>query len=177
MRKLPAVLLTAAALFGLAATASAAPAPKLPYTTMAELPIVSMHVYDEQANADQVVDAAMAKANAIKCANNVRGICQGMYTYAAMNRGELPPNMTLSKQLAWYDPDFLGRIMNGGNEVRGANVICAEDPDSQRSYAMNVWAGSGIDKSLLAPLSGTPKGTQWSLGNRHGARLILVAER
>ena len=31
------------------------------HTTMAELPIVSMQVYDEKANADQVVDAAMAK--------------------------------------------------------------------------------------------------------------------
>jgi thiol-disulfide isomerase/thioredoxin len=62
MRKLASTLFTAAALFGFVATASAAPAPKLPYTAMAELPIVSMHVYDEHANADQVVDNAFAKA-------------------------------------------------------------------------------------------------------------------
>ena len=62
MRKLPALLFTAAALFGLAVPATAAPAPKLPYATMAELPIVSMQVYDEKANADQVVDDAFAKA-------------------------------------------------------------------------------------------------------------------
>ena len=62
MRKLAAMLFTAASLAGITATASAAPAPKLPYATMAELPIVSMQVYDEKANADQVVDAAMAKA-------------------------------------------------------------------------------------------------------------------
>src|ERR1700761_8583893 len=62
MRKLSAVIFTAAALAGFSSAASAAPAPKLPYATMAELPIVSMQVYDEKANADQVVDAAMAKA-------------------------------------------------------------------------------------------------------------------
>ena len=65
MRKLPALIFTAAAglaAAGLAGTALAAPAPKLPYKTMAELPIVTMQVYDEKANADQVVDAAMARA-------------------------------------------------------------------------------------------------------------------
>jgi thiol-disulfide isomerase/thioredoxin len=62
MRKLSAVIFAAAALTGLTSAASAAPAPKLPYVTMAELPIVSMQVYDEKANADQVVDAAMARA-------------------------------------------------------------------------------------------------------------------
>jgi thiol-disulfide isomerase/thioredoxin len=62
MRKLSAVIFAAAALSGITSAASAAPAPKLPYVTMAELPIVSMQVYDEKANADQVVDAAMARA-------------------------------------------------------------------------------------------------------------------
>lgn len=62
MRKLSAVIFAATALAAISTAASAAPAPKLPYTTMAELPIVSMQVYDEKANADQVVDAAMAKA-------------------------------------------------------------------------------------------------------------------
>jgi len=63
MRKLP--LTIAAAMIGamgLAGSAFADPAPKLPYTKMADLPIVSMQVYDEKANADQVVDDAMAKA-------------------------------------------------------------------------------------------------------------------
>src|SRR5262249_48732116 len=62
MRKQATTFFAATVLFGFAATASAAPAPELPYTAMAELPIVSMHVYDEQANADQVVDAVFAKA-------------------------------------------------------------------------------------------------------------------
>ena len=56
-------LLIAAMSAGLAAgTAWADPAPRLPYTKMAELPIVSMHVYDEKADADKVVDAAFARA-------------------------------------------------------------------------------------------------------------------
>jgi thiol-disulfide isomerase/thioredoxin len=63
MRKLP---LTIAAgmigAIGLAGAAFADPAPKLPYTKMADLPIVSMQVYDEKASADQLVDDAMAKA-------------------------------------------------------------------------------------------------------------------
>ncbi|MGH6827962.1 MAG: thioredoxin domain-containing protein [Rhizomicrobium sp.] len=45
-----------------AGTALADPAPKLPYATMAQLPIVSMHVYDEKADADKVVDAALQRA-------------------------------------------------------------------------------------------------------------------
>ena len=63
MRKLP--LMIAAGAIGVMSLAQAAfadPAPKLPYAKMADLPIVSMQVYDEKANADQVVDAAMAKA-------------------------------------------------------------------------------------------------------------------
>src|ERR1700722_8431140 len=59
MRKLP---LTIAAgmigAMGLAQAALADPAPKLPYTKMADLPIVSMQIYDEKANADQLVDEA-----------------------------------------------------------------------------------------------------------------------
>lgn len=62
MRKLSALIFAAAALAGFSGIASAAPAPKLPYVTMVELPIVSMQPYDEKANADQVVDAAMARA-------------------------------------------------------------------------------------------------------------------
>lgn len=63
MRKLP--LMIAAGVIGamgLAQAVLADPAPKLPYTKMADLPIVSMQVYDEKANADQVVDDAMARA-------------------------------------------------------------------------------------------------------------------
>jgi thiol-disulfide isomerase/thioredoxin len=62
MRKLPLMIAGAIAALALAQTAFADPAPKLPYPKMADLPIVSMQVYDEKANADQVVDDAMAKA-------------------------------------------------------------------------------------------------------------------
>ena len=62
MRKLPLMIAGAIAAMSLAGAALGAPAPKLPYTKMADLPIVSMQVYDEKANADQVVDAAMARA-------------------------------------------------------------------------------------------------------------------
>ena len=62
MRKLPLMIAGAITAMSLVGVALAAPAPKLPYTKMADLPIVSMQVYDEKANADQVVDDAMAKA-------------------------------------------------------------------------------------------------------------------
>ena len=61
MRKLP-LMMAAIAAMAMAGNALADPAPKLPYTKMADLPIVSMQVYDEKANADQVVDDAMARA-------------------------------------------------------------------------------------------------------------------
>ena len=62
MRKLSVVLFAAAALAGISGTAMADPAPKMPFATMAELPIVEKHVYDEDANADKVVDEALARA-------------------------------------------------------------------------------------------------------------------
>ena len=63
MRKLPLMIAAGAiSAIGLTQAVFADPAPKLPYTKMADLPIVSMQVYDEKANADQMVDAAMAKA-------------------------------------------------------------------------------------------------------------------
>ena len=63
MRKLPLTIAAGMiAAMSLAGAAFADPAPKLPYTKMADLPIVSMQVYDEKANADQVVDTAMAQA-------------------------------------------------------------------------------------------------------------------
>lgn len=63
MRKLPQTIAASViAAMGMASVALADPAPKLPYTKMADLPIVSMQVYDEKANANQVVDDAMAKA-------------------------------------------------------------------------------------------------------------------
>src|SRR5262245_34942150 len=55
-------MLFAAALAGFSGAAAAAPAPKMPFNTMAELPIVEKHVYDEDANADKVVDEALARA-------------------------------------------------------------------------------------------------------------------
>lgn len=63
MRKLPLMIAAGViGVMGLTQAAFADPAPKLPYAKMADLPIVSMHVYDETANANQVVDDAMAKA-------------------------------------------------------------------------------------------------------------------
>ena len=62
MRKMTVMLFAAAALAGFSGIASAAPAPKMPFNTMAELPIVEKHVYDEDANADKVVDDALAHA-------------------------------------------------------------------------------------------------------------------
>lgn len=65
MRKLPALIFTAVAglaAAGFAGSALAAPAPKMPYKSMSELPIVTMQVYDKNANADKDVAAAMARA-------------------------------------------------------------------------------------------------------------------
>jgi len=63
MSKLPPMIVACViGTMGMAPAVLADPAPKLPYTKMADLPIVSMQVYDEKANADQVVDDAMARA-------------------------------------------------------------------------------------------------------------------
>ena len=56
------MLFAATALAGFSGAASADPAPKMPFATMAELPIIEKHVYDEDANADKVVDEALARA-------------------------------------------------------------------------------------------------------------------
>ncbi|HEY4275981.1 MAG TPA: thioredoxin family protein [Rhizomicrobium sp.] len=62
MRKLSVLFFAAVALTGVSTAAYADPAPKMPFATMAELPIVEKHVYDEDANADKVVDDALARA-------------------------------------------------------------------------------------------------------------------
>ena len=62
MRKTTAMLFAATALAGFSGAASADPTPKMPFATMAELPIIEKHVYDEDANADKVVDEALARA-------------------------------------------------------------------------------------------------------------------
>ena len=55
-------VVTAAAAFLSAASASAATAPRVHIATMAALPVVEMHPYDESANADLAVDSAFARA-------------------------------------------------------------------------------------------------------------------
>jgi hypothetical protein len=55
-------LIVAALLALLTVPAFAATAPRVRIATMAQLPVVEMHPYDEKANADAAVDAAFARA-------------------------------------------------------------------------------------------------------------------
>jgi prepilin-type N-terminal cleavage/methylation domain-containing protein len=122
--------------------------------------------------------AARAAARTLTCGSNVRQIVAAMHVYAAANRGYFPPNVTLLG-VSWYDRDRIGRLLttSQSQDARGPAVTCPEDPDAVRSYAMNVWASSTMDSTVLHPTTGTAAGTPWKASTPGGWKLILVTER
>src|SRR5882724_9681705 len=98
------------------------------------------------------VIAARAEARAVKCMSNIRQLGTGVLIYAADNRGFFPPNLStpLPGQL-WVDVDRVGRYVRTPTPPTDSSsvFICPEDEGASRSYSMNVWASSKVDKSLL----------------------------
>jgi prepilin-type N-terminal cleavage/methylation domain-containing protein/prepilin-type processing-associated H-X9-DG protein len=125
-----------------------------------------------------VVTSARAAARTLTCGSNVRQIVAAMHLYADANRGCFPPNVN-GLGLSWYDRDRIGRLLTSSQslDLRGPIATCPEDQDAVRSYAMNVWASSTMDGSVLHPTTGTAAGIPWKASTPGGWKLILVTER
>ncbi len=120
------------------------------------------------------VTSATAASRRLKCADNVRQICLALSEYAVGNNGNLPPNTAVPKAQWWYDFDRVGCILARSSvDVRGPVATCPDDPEGQRSYAMNVWASCKMDAAILA----TKTGVQWKLKTPFDWKLILISEK
>jgi len=124
--------------------------------------------------------AARRRANAVQCAGNLRRICTALTMYANENRGWFPPNIsTPSPGRYWYDVDRAGRLLAGAvwSDKRGpgdGGLSCPEDPDGKRSYAMNFWASSFVDASLVS--AAPDRGVFWNSRSGRSSQLILATE-
>jgi prepilin-type processing-associated H-X9-DG protein len=122
---------------------------------------------------------ARAQARAVKCESNVRQIVLACTMYASANHGRYPPNQFGNAPgRLWYDYERCGEYLTSSNlatgEVSGGAAVCPEDPDAQRSYAMNVWASSAVDPTV-SKTAGV-RGSMWSSNVPYGSQMILVAE-
>jgi prepilin-type processing-associated H-X9-DG protein len=115
---------------------------------------------------------ARARANAVRCASNVRQICIGLIMYAGDHQGHFPPNVSAHDRF-WCDND---RIIKYLSVPGSAPPVfgCPEDEGGVRSYAMNIWASSTIDRDLLRDPNRC--GEPWRSPVSQQGRMILVAE-
>ena len=156
------------------------------------------------------LSSARAQGNLLKCQSNLRQLATAMVMYAGENKGQFPPNVnsypgaTPANQ-EWFHADRIGRYLVrttgrspsedsagnfGSGSVGGPLFICPDDPQSVRSYAMNVWASSisdqfvynktpfarslpGSNYAANPPFRGTLFGTK----TKGSQELILMTER
>jgi prepilin-type N-terminal cleavage/methylation domain-containing protein len=115
------------------------------------------------------VRAARAQAKAFQCVSNIRQLGIAMMAYASDNKGLFPPNFTSpSPGQNWKDADRIPHYLRmPGVPITGASVFVCPEDDGIRSYSMNLWASSKIDKSITGAL--------WQR-SRKMASLILLAD-
>ncbi len=123
--------------------------------------------------------SAQRHARGVQCGANMRSIAQAMLCYAGDYRGAFPPNMHQpAPGQYWHDADRVGGYLNRAARPgagKGGALVCPEDIDGVRSYAMNIWASSRIDQAAEQALCG--QGARWGPGVRRGSEMILIAER
>jgi prepilin-type N-terminal cleavage/methylation domain-containing protein/prepilin-type processing-associated H-X9-DG protein len=134
---------------------------------------------------------AQRSARDVKCQSNIRQLCTSLLTYAAENKGQLPPNcndINLSSAGAqaalWYDYDRIGRYLPntrvlGSNSILTPVMVCPDDELGTRSYAMNFWSSSVVNPTTttLGPPTIKNAGTAWGTGTKGSANLLLVGEK
>lgn len=120
------------------------------------------------------VNRARHNARGIKCAANVRTLCQGVYLYACAWRGQYPSNVSYpSPGQWWFSEDQAGGNVAAAMAGVGEVFTCPEDPDSGRSYSMNVWMSSTLEKWVREQTP--PAGKLWGTG-RGGSQTMLLVE-
>lgn len=125
--------------------------------------------------------SARAQARTLRCQSNVRKLCQALMAYAAVYEGKFPPNQDMiSPGQYWFDLEraglfFGGKFVANTDKVGGNVLVCPDDPDAQRSYAMNIWASSAVDVDVRDQIPA--RGTLWSYRAAQPSRMILVTEQ
>ena len=105
---------------------------------------------------------ARENANTIKCASNMRQLCQALTNYASENKGKFPPNINSlnppqsssypTNSNLWYDADRIGKylpntVVTGSDSIGTPVMVCPNDRENaQRSYSMNIWASGQTDQ-------------------------------
>ncbi len=121
-------------------------------------------------------------ARTTRCASNLHQLSVAMATYAAQCHGWYPPNVGSPAARYWYDDDRIGNLLRAAPppvpnlKPVGAAFICPADGPgpAQLSYAMNVWASSAVDASVVTNAKGTE--CCWSPRVRYASRMILLTE-
>jgi prepilin-type processing-associated H-X9-DG protein len=126
------------------------------------------------------IGAARRQARLVVCTSNVRHICRALQTYAGMNDGRFPPNVSApAPGQFWCDrkrmDGMLGdRTPPNVSSLGGGALACPEDEGGQRSYAMNIWASGAVDGFVRR--EAPARGEFWSATSGGSSQLILVAE-
>ena len=144
------------------------------------------------------LNKARAQANDVKCASNIRQLAIALVNYAAENKGKYPPNVNAGglgggQPIAaqeWYHVDRIGRYLPKTSATASGNIsgpiwICPTTRDQRviRTYAMNLWASSAVDKGVdeasfrTNKIGVTPRGDRWGPSTKGTAQLILLGER
>jgi prepilin-type N-terminal cleavage/methylation domain-containing protein/prepilin-type processing-associated H-X9-DG protein len=126
------------------------------------------------------LNAARGEARALKCQNNLRQLGLGLLMYAADYKGYFPPNYGMPAPAQnWKDTDRIGRYVAVPTVWTPDATIfsCPDDDQGGRSYAMNVWASSKVDKSVLNQTTAVPPtGQLWQRTSKKLSALILLGE-
>ena len=122
-----------------------------------------------------VLNAVRSQAKAVRCISNIRQLGLGLKLYAADNKDYFPINVSTPVAKYWNDADRVGHYLaSPTSAMNGSSVYwCPADDDGQQSYAMNIWASSAVDKSVLS--SALYNGQLWS-HRRVSGSMILLAE-
>ncbi len=120
---------------------------------------------------------ARRMARRVQCAGNMRQICVALLGYANDNGGKFPLNYGPTADGYWFGGIVLGQwlstpVLSPSRGLGGGVLICGEDEQAQRSYSMNFWASSYIDRRP-AP----PGGVFWDTSVKNPEKMILLAER
>lgn len=124
------------------------------------------------------INAAQRKARELRCQANLRTLSQGLLAYATSNGGRFPPNRSLpAPALSWADPARLGGyiMLPPPGPAEGSAYVCPDDRrGARRSYAMNAWASSRVDRFILRQRP--PRGRLWRLGAARSSQMVLLIE-
>ena len=129
--------------------------------------------------------AARATARNASCLSRNRQLAISMSTYAVDHKSNFAANTNSGD--AWYNLDTIGyylpqeEITTSTTPTVGGTIFpCPNDENAARTYSMNIWASSAVDRGVEDTTPGGPNPTRGELFNADSAKasqLILFSER